>query len=70
MANHQSSEKRIRQTEKEDYTIVITQRLLEMPLESYAMTEKETAADLLPKVSAMLDKLAKNILSTRTKQLT
>ena len=32
-----------------------------------AMTEKETAADLLPKVSAMLDKLAKKHIIHKNK---
>jgi small subunit ribosomal protein S20 len=60
MANHKSSEKRIRQDENRrvnnKYYAKSTRNALK---EMRATTEKEAAEKLLPKVSAMLDKLAK-----------
>lgn len=60
MANHKSAIKRIRQTETKKlhnrYQAKSTRSALKKLRES---TDKKTAADLLPKVSAMLDKLAK-----------
>ena len=60
MANHQSSEKRIRQTEKR-----------RLHNRYYAKTARNAVrklrADLLPKVSAMLDKLAKKHIIHKNK---
>ena len=60
MANHKSSEKRIRQTEKRrlhNRYYAKTARNAVKKLRN--MTDKQTALDLLPKVVSMLDKLAK-----------
>jgi len=60
MANHKSSEKRIRQTEtrnSENKYYAKTMRNAVKTLRS--TTNKEEAGVLLPKVSSMLDKLAK-----------
>lgn len=60
MANHKSSEKRIRQTEtrKADnrYYAKTTRNAVK---KLRTTTDKTIAAELLPKVAAMLDKLAK-----------
>ena len=60
MANHQSSKKRIRQTEvrKEGnkYYAKTTRNALKT---IRATTSKEEASALLPKITSMLDKLAK-----------
>jgi small subunit ribosomal protein S20 len=60
MANHKSSEKRIRQDEarknKNKYAARTTRNALK---EMRGATEKAAAAEQLPKVASMLDKLAK-----------
>ena len=60
MAHHKSALKRIRQSEKKRvhnrYFARSTRNALKQLRET---TDKEAATDLLPKVSAMLDKLAK-----------
>ncbi|HXB39948.1 MAG TPA: 30S ribosomal protein S20 [Bacteroidia bacterium] len=60
MANHKSSIKRIRQTETKKlhnrYQAKTTRSTLKKLRET---TDKKEAAALLPKVTAMLDKLAK-----------
>jgi small subunit ribosomal protein S20 len=60
MANHKSSVKRIRQTEKKRvdnrYSARTTRNALKEIREA---TDKKTAVEMLPKVTAMLDKLAK-----------
>jgi len=60
MANHKSSEKRIRQDEarkiNNKYYAKSTRNALK---ELRSVTDKATASKLLPKVSSMLDKLAK-----------
>jgi len=60
MANHKSSEKRIRQDEAKKlnnkYYAKSTRNALK---EIRSTTDKTAAAELLPKVSSMLDKLAK-----------
>ncbi|EHP45673.1 30S ribosomal protein S20 [Odoribacter laneus] len=60
MANHQSSEKRIRQTATRNarnrYYAKTTRNAVKKLRNT---TEKAVAVELLPKVSAMLDKLAK-----------
>ena len=60
MANHKSSLKRIRQTEKRKLAnryYAKTARNAVRKLRS--TTEKAAAVEMLPKISAMLDKLAK-----------
>lgn len=60
MANHQSSKKRIRQTDvkrtRNRYYHKTTRNALKALRNT---TDKEAATALLPKLSAMLDKLAK-----------
>ena len=67
MANHQSAKKRIRQTEKRrlhnKYYAKTTRNAVKI---LRATTEKAAASELLPKVVAMLDKLAKtNIIHAK-----
>ncbi len=60
MANHKSSEKRIRQTAKRNASnryYAKTTRNAVKKLRN--LTEKAVAVELLPKVTSMLDKLAK-----------
>jgi len=60
MANHKSAEKRNRQAEvrkEENHYFAKTTRNAIKKIRT--STDKKEAADLLPKVSAMLDKLAK-----------
>jgi small subunit ribosomal protein S20 len=68
MANHKSSEKRIRQDEarkvNNKYYAKSTRNALK---ELRSTTDKSAAADLLPKVSSMLDKLAKKNIIHRNK---
>ena len=60
MANHKSSEKRIRQTEKRRlHNKYYAKTARNAVRKLRAMHKKEEAIELLPKVSAMLDKLAK-----------
>ena len=60
MANHQSAIKRIRQSEARrvhnKYYAKTTRNAVR---DLHAITDKEAASELLPKVTAMLDKLAK-----------
>ena len=68
MANHKSSVKRIRQTEKRklhNRYYAKTARTAVRKLR--ATTEKEVAVVLYPKVSAMLDKLAKRNIIHKNK---
>ena len=68
MANHKSAEKRIRQTEKRrlhNRYYAKTSRNAVKKLRM--MTEKGPAAELLPKVTAMLDKLAKRNIIHKNK---
>lgn len=68
MANHKSSIKRIRQAEKKklhNRFYAKTARNAVRKLRS--ITEKTEAAELLPKVSAMLDKLAKTSVIHKNK---
>ncbi|MGL5682991.1 MAG: 30S ribosomal protein S20 [Marinifilaceae bacterium] len=66
MANHKSSEKRIRQTETKranNRYYAKTARNAVKKLRS--MTEKGAAIELFPRVASMLDKLAKkNVIHT------
>jgi small subunit ribosomal protein S20 len=68
MANHQSSEKRIRQDEarklNNKYYAKSTRNALK---ELRATTDKAAALKLLPKVSSMLDRLAKKAIIHRNK---
>jgi small subunit ribosomal protein S20 len=60
MANHKSSVKRIRQTEKKRVDNRYSARTTRNALKSLReATDKKAASELLPKVTAMLDKLAK-----------
>ena len=68
MANHKSSEKRIRQTdvrnEKNRYHAKTMRNALK---KIRTTTNKEEAITMLPKVSSMLDKLAKQNVIHRNK---
>lgn len=60
MANHKSSVKRIRQIEKRKlHNRYYAKTARNAVRKMRATTEKAVAAEMLPKVSAMLDKLAK-----------
>ncbi|MCK9467762.1 MAG: 30S ribosomal protein S20 [Candidatus Absconditabacterales bacterium] len=68
MANHKSSIKRIRQSEKKRvhnkyYAKTTRNAVRKLQL----ATEKSEAVELLPKVSAMLDKLAKTNIIHKNK---
>ena len=68
MANHKSSLKRIRQTatrKAHNHYYAKTTRNAVRDLR--ATTEKATASEMLPKVSSMLDKLAKRNIIHRNK---
>ncbi len=68
MANHQSAKKRIRQIEKKrlhNKYYAKTARNAMKALRS--TTEKDAATDLLPKVSSILDKLAKRNIIHKNK---
>lgn len=68
MANHKSSIKRIRQTEKRklhNRYYAKTARNAVRNLRS--ITDKTVAAEMLPKISAMLDKLAKRNIIHKNK---
>jgi small subunit ribosomal protein S20 len=80
MANHKSSEKRIRQDEAKKTTNKYAARSTRNAVkEMRAITDKAKAAEMLPKVASMLDKLAKkniihpnkaaNLKSEMTKQV-
>jgi small subunit ribosomal protein S20 len=60
MANHKSSEKRIRQIESRNESNKYYAKTTRSALKTLrATTKKEEAAVLAPKLTAMLDKLAK-----------
>lgn len=60
MAHHKSAIKRIRQSEKRRVHNKYFAKTTRNAVRSLrAITEKETALEMLPKVSALLDKLAK-----------
>ncbi|MCR9010970.1 MULTISPECIES: 30S ribosomal protein S20 [Gabonibacter] len=68
MANHQSSEKRIRQTQKRRlHNRYYAKTARNAVRKLRALNEKETAMDLFPKVVAMLDKLAKKNIIHKNK---
>ncbi len=60
MANHKSSEKRIRQIEARNEKNKYYAKTMRNALKSIrATTDKKEADEMLPKMNAMLDKLAK-----------
>ena len=68
MANHQSSKKRIRQSEKRrlhNRYYAVTTRNAVRKLRS--LTDKKEAEEMLPRVSSMLDKLAKRNIIHKNK---
>jgi small subunit ribosomal protein S20 len=68
MANHQSAKKRIRQSEKRrlhnKYYAKTTRNAVK---QLRLTTEKEAAKELLPKVSSLIDKLAKRNIIHKNK---
>ena len=61
MANHKSSEKRIRQTETKNEKNKYYAKTMRNALKDIRSTSsKKEAEEKLPKMNAMLDKLAKN----------
>ena len=68
MANHKSSLKRIRQTEKRaEHNHYYAKTMRNAVRKLRAMTNKEEATALYPKVQKMLDKLAKNNIIPKNK---
>lgn len=68
MANHKSSLKRIRQTEaRRAHNRYYAKTARNAVRDLRATTEKAAAAAMLPKVSSMLDKLAKRNIIHRNK---
>ena len=68
MANHKSSLKRIRQTEKRRlHNRYYAKTARNAVRKLRATTEKTVAIELLPRVSSMLDKLAKRNIIHRNK---
>lgn len=60
MANHKSAEKRIRQTESRSENNKYYAKTARNAVKKLrAVTEKKAAGEMLPKINAMLDKLAK-----------
>ena len=68
MANHKSSQKRIRQTAtKRAHNRLMHKTARNAVKAMRATTEKSAAVALLPKVSSMLDKLAKHNIMHKNK---
>lgn len=68
MANHKSSVKRIRQTEKRKlHNRYYAKSARNAVRKLRSTTEKAVAVELLPKVAAMLDKLAKRNIIHKNK---
>lgn len=68
MANHKSSIKRIRQTEKRRLHNKFYAKITRNAVRKLrAMSEKEAATAMLPKVASMLDKLAKRNIIHKNK---
>ena len=68
MANHQSAEKRIRQSEKRRlHNRYYAKTARNAVKHLRAMTEKDAALELFPKVVSMLDKLAKKHIIHKNK---
>ena len=68
MANHKSSLKRIRQTAaRREHNRYYAKTMRNAVRDLRAMTDKAEAEKMLPKVNAMLDKLAKRNIIHRNK---
>ena len=68
MANHKSSEKRIRQTKtRNEHNRYYAKTMRNAVRKLRAMTNKEEAVALYPKVQKMLDKLAKTNIIHKNK---
>ncbi|WP_430811993.1 MULTISPECIES: 30S ribosomal protein S20 [unclassified Carboxylicivirga] len=68
MANHQSAKKRIRQIQKRRLHNRYYAKTARNAVKALRETsEKEAAMELLPKVTSMLDKLAKNNIIHKNK---
>ena len=68
MANHQSSKKRIRQTEKRRFQNRFYAKVARNAVRKLrASSDKNEASAMLPKVSSMLDKLAKRNIIHKNK---
>ena len=68
MANHKSSEKRIRQTEaKRLHNRYFARTTRNASKDLRTTTDKAVATELLPKVSSLLDKLAKKSIIHKNK---
>ena len=68
MANHKSSEKRIRQDKKKTlHNKYYAKTARNAVRKLRAITDKEEAVQLFPKVQKMLDKLAKNNIIHKNK---
>lgn len=68
MANHKSSFKRIRQTKKRTlHNRYYAKTMRNAVRKLRAMTDKDEAAEMYPKVQKMLDKLAKSHIIHRNK---
>ena len=68
MANHKSSEKRIRQTEKKkEHNKYYAKTTRNAVRKLNLVTDKGEAIELLPKVTSMLDKLAKKNIIHKNK---
>ncbi|KAB2868491.1 MAG: 30S ribosomal protein S20 [Bacteroidales bacterium] len=68
MANHKSSVKRIRQTEARRINNRYSAKTTRNALKAIrTTTDKAVAAEMLPKVSALLDKLAKRNIIHKNK---
>ena len=68
MANHKSSVKRIRQTEtKKEHNKYYARTTRNAVRKLNLTTDKAEASELLPKVTAMLDKLAKQNIIHKNK---
>lgn len=68
MANHKSSEKRIRQTEAKTESNKYYAKTMRNSLKTLrATTDKQAAMEQAPKMNAMLDKLAKKNIIHKNK---
>ena len=68
MANHKSSIKRIRQTEKRKlHNRYFAKTARNAVRKMRSTTDKAVASEMLPKISAMLDKLAKRNIIHKNK---
>jgi small subunit ribosomal protein S20 len=68
MANHKSSEKRIRQTEGKNENNKYYAKTMRNALKNIrSTTSKKEASELLPKMNSMLDRLAKKNIIHKSK---